>query len=147
MPQFDAEGIVEPIKVRLLPYVEGFDWTEIPEPTDRQIGEFMKGLKALMKSALTTMGVEEGTDLADPDQMVKALDDLEPDKFVEVMQQMAELHSALCSGTPSTEQLMLVPMRRRVHFYSWLQSEVMSPEAATPAGSGQVASLAQRRGA
>lgn len=145
MPQFDVSGVVEGLECRLKPYAD-FDGV-IPEPSDRQIATFLKGLKTLMGSALTTMGVAEGTDVTDPDQMMKALDDLEPDKFVEVQDGMASLHADLCSGQPSKEQILAVPMRRRMLFFQWLQSEVMSPEAATPGGNGQVLSLPRAAGA
>jgi hypothetical protein len=145
MPQFDASGVVEGLECRLKPYADFDD--VIPEPSDRQIGEFIKGLKTLMSSALKTMGIEDGLDLTDPGQMMKALDELEPDKFVEVQGGMAQLHSDLCSGRPSKEQILQVPMRRRNLFYQWLQQEVMSPEAATPAGNGQVRILPRAAGA
>ena len=145
MPQFDAFGVVEGLECKLKPYAD-FDGV-IPEPSDRQIAEFLKGLKTLMSSALKTMGVEDGTDVTDPDQVMRALDDLEPDKFVEVMDGMAGLHADLCSGQPSKEQILTVPMRRRQMFYQWLQAEVMSPEAATPGGNGQVLSLPRAAGA
>jgi hypothetical protein len=142
MPQFDALEIVEGLECRLKPYAN-FEET-IPEPSDRQIGEFMKGLKGVMSSALSTMGIEDGLDLTDPAQMMKALDELEPDKFVEVQDAMAELHAALCSGRPSKEQILQVPMRRRNLFYQWLQSEVMSPESAPGGGNAQVTVLPSR---
>lgn len=154
MPQFDASGIVEGLECRLKPYADFDD--VIPEPSDRQIAAFLKGLKDLMSGALATMGIGDGTDVTDPDQMMKALDDLEPDKFVEVQDGMAALHAALCGevtdgdgnvttpGRPSKEQILAVPMRRRMLFYQWLQTEVMSPEAAAPAGGGQANHLPLR---
>ena len=157
MPQFDALGVVEGLECRLKPFAD-FEET-IPEPSDRQIGEFLKGLKELMSGALKTMGIEEDVDLTDPAQMMTALDQLEPDKFVEVQETMASLHAALCGeetdaegnvttpGRPSRAQILAVPMRRRNLFYQWLQGEVMSPEAATSAGNAQVMSLPRAAGA
>jgi hypothetical protein len=154
MPQFDASGVVEGLECRLKPYADFDD--VIPEPSDRQIGEFIKGLKALMSGALATMGIEDGLDLTDPAQMMKALDELEPDKFVEVQDGMAALHAALCGeetdpegtvtrpGKPSKAQILQVPMRRRNLFYQWLQTEVMSPEAAPGGGNGRVTVLPSR---
>ena len=110
MPQFDAFGVVEGLECKLKPYAD-FDGP-VPEPSDRQIAEFLKGLKTLMSSALKT-----------------------------------GLHADLCSGQPSKEQILTVPMRRRQMFYQWLQAEVMSPEAATPGGNGQVLSLPRAAGA
>jgi hypothetical protein len=145
MPQFDASGVVEGLECRLKPYAD-FDGL-IPEPTDKQIGEFLAGMKRIMKEARDKLGLAEEIDVTDPDAMAKALDDLDPDEFVRVADEMAGIHAALCNDTPSKAQILAVPLRRRMLFFNWLQSEVMSPEAATPVGNGQVASLAQRRGA
>lgn len=157
MPQFDALGVVEGLECKLKPYADFED--VIPEPSDRQIGEFLKGLKELMSGALKTMGLEGDIDITDPAQSLKALDDLEPDKFVEVQDTMAGLHAGLCGeetdtegnvttpGRPSKAQILQVPMRRRNLFYQWLQGEVMSPEAATPAGNAQVRILPRAAGA
>lgn len=157
MPQFDAFGVVEGLECRLKPYADFED--TIPEPSDRQIGVFLQGLKELMSGALKTMGIEEDVDLTDPAQMMTALDQLEPDKFVEVQDTLAGLHAALCGqetdpggnvttpGRPSKVQILAVPMRRRNLFYQWLQAQVMSPEAATPAGNAQVTILPRAAGA
>jgi hypothetical protein len=157
MPQFDAFEIVEGLECKLKPFAD-FEET-IPEPSDRQIGEFLKGIKELMSGALKTMGIEDGVDLTDPAQMMTALDQLEPDKFVEVQDTMAQIHAALCGeerdsggnvttpGRPSKAQILCVPMRRRNLFYQWLQGEVMNPEAATSAGNAQVMILPRAAGA
>ncbi len=144
MPQFDAETIVEPIKVKLEPYVKGFGWTVVDEPTDGRIGTFLKGLKELMSESQKEMGVSEDIDTSDVDQTLKALDSLEPDKFVEFAERMAELHADLCNGTPSKVQMLAVPLRRRMHLYNYLQEAVLSPEAASGAGNGQVSVLPSR---
>ena len=135
MPLFDAGSVVEPIHVRLMPYAE-FD-ADIREPSDKQLGDFLAAIKKLQGSGgLAAMGIDGGTvDTADPEAMLKAVDDLEPDKFVEVMTDLADMHSKLCSGKPSRAQILAVPIRRRFALYAYLQGEVMSPEAA-PAGGG-----------
>lgn len=142
MPQFDAAGVVEGLECKLKPYAE-FDGV-IPEPTDKQIGEFLARLKKVMKEAQEKLGLKEEVDVTDTEQVAKALDDLDPDEFVAVADEMAALHADLCSGTPSKAQILAVPLRRRLLFFNWLQSEVMSPEAAAPAGNGQVRTLPRR---
>ena len=144
MPQFDAETIVEPITIKLEPYVKGFGWTAVDEPSDKQIGKFLKGLKEVMSDAQKAMGTSEGIDPSDVDQTLKALDSLEPEKFVEFAERMADLHADLCSGTPSKTQLLAVPLRRRMLLFNWLQGEVLNPEAASGAGNGQVRVLPSR---
>jgi hypothetical protein len=145
MPQFDASGVVEGLECKLKPYAD-FDGL-IPEPTDQQIGEFLAGLKKVMKEARDKLGLAEEIDVTDTEAMAKALDELDPEEFVRVADEMAGLHAALCSDTPSKAQILAVPMRRRMLFFNWLQSEVMNPEAATPGGNAQVASLPRRLGA
>lgn len=133
MPQFDAGGIVEGLECKLTPYAD-FDGV-IPEPSDKQVGEFLAGLRQVLAQARDKVAAQEDIDVTDPAQVAKALDDLDPQEFVETAAGLAALHAALCSGTPSKAQILKVPIRRRVHFYSWLQGEVLSPEAAPAGGS------------
>jgi hypothetical protein len=134
MPQFDAAGIVEGLECKLKPYAD-FDGM-IPEPSDKQVGEFFAGLRKVMAEAREKLGGQV-IDPADPDQAAEVLDSLDPGDFTRVTGEMAALHAALCSGTPTKAQILAVPLRRRLLFYNWLQGEVMSPEVAAPGGNGQ----------
>lgn len=144
MPQFDAAAIVEPIHVRLMPYADFDD--DIREPSDKQLGEFLSALQKLMGGGgLAAMGISGGfIDTADPDAMLKAVEDLEPARFVEVMDDLAGMHARLCSGKPSKAQILAVPVRRRFALFAYLQGEVMSPEAAPGGGNAQVTVLPSR---
>jgi hypothetical protein len=134
---FVAEGVVEPLAYDFKPYVkaEGV----IPEPTDTQIAEFLRGIKAVFKDA--QKDIPDDIDTDDPVAVLKAIDDLDPGAQVEAMQKMAEVYAALCSGTPTAKQISDLPMRVRSVFFNWLQGEVMAPEAATGAGNAQVTPL------
>lgn len=143
MPQFDAESCAEPLRVRLLPHADFDDIVE--EPSDTRIRAFMRGIKVLMKGLQAA--VPDLPADATPDQQAAALDALDDEEYGRAMDGMAALHSDLCSGRPTVEQLLALPLRKRLLFYNWLQKEVMSPEAATPAGNGQVKILPQRLGA
>ena len=146
MPQFDAAGIVEGLECKLKPFAD-FEGV-IPEPTDRQIGDFLAGLKKTFAAARESLGGLAGdADLTDSEQLMAAVDALDPEKYVQFQEQMAGLHAGLCSGAPSAAQILQVPLRRRQLFYQWLQGEVMSPEAATPGGNGQVTILPRAAGA
>lgn len=138
MPQFDASGIVEGLECKLKPYADFED--VIPEPSDRQIGDFLAGLKKVYADAKQA-GMPDAVDTSDPDQVAEAIEALDPDQYVRFQDSMAGLHAALCSERPSKAQILAVPLRRRNLFFQWLQQEVMSPEAAPPAGSGQVSTL------
>ena len=79
MPQFDASGVVEGLECKLKPYADFED--VIPEPSDRQIGDFLAGLKKVMATAKDKLGMADEIDVTDPDQMAKALDALEPERL------------------------------------------------------------------
>jgi hypothetical protein len=118
----------------------------VKEPTDRQIADYMTGIKTLTKDlkeklpdAFTTGGDVEITAL------FMAVDDLDPEVVIAFHQGMAGLFAELCSGEPSKADILEVPIRIRVMFYAWLQREVMSPEAA-PGGGSNVTMLPARAG-
>lgn len=142
MAGFHAENVVDPLEWDFAPYVNAHGTT--PEPTDRQIAEFLSGLKAVVKEAEEAGG---GTpdDSRDPAAVLEAIDNLDPEKNIEQMAKVNALYSALCSGMPSTEQISQLPMRVRTIFFTWLQQEVMAPEAAGPGGNGQVRNLPTAR--
>lgn len=142
MPGFAAENVVEPLDWDFAPYVSARG--TIPEPTDKQIAEFLTGMKALVKEIQADIPDMEATD---PAVIFQAMEDLDPAKTIEAVGKMCTVYAALCSGTPSAEQIQALPMRVRTIFFSWLQAEVMSPEAVSPGGNGQVRSLPIARGA
>jgi hypothetical protein len=135
MPQFDASSIVEPLQCKLRPYADFDD--VIPEPSDQQVGVFLAGLKKVMTEANEKLGGAKDVDVTDREQVMAAIEELEPDDFVQVADEMAAIHAALCSGRPSKAEILSVPLRRRNAFYNWLQGEVLNPEAAPGAGNGQ----------
>lgn len=139
MPAFSAENVVEPLAWDFAPYVNAKG--TIPEPTDRQIAEFLSGIKRVVKEAEADADLPQNVDATDPAAVLSALDALDPEKTVEAAGKMGAVYAGLCSGTPSAEQIMALPMRVRTIFFSWLQDEVMNPEAVAPAGNGQVRSL------
>jgi hypothetical protein len=142
MAQFDVATVSESLDWTFEPVVKGARG-KVPEPTDKQIGDFLDGLKSLYTSALNT-GMEQVGELPEqptPDQMLQALNSVTGEAFVKVLADMAGLYSALCSGKPSQEQMLGLPLRYRVHFYSWLMQEVINPEAGPGAGIAEVRSL------
>lgn len=137
MPRFDAGALVEGLDFTFAPYadVEG----RIKEPNDRQIANFLNGLTKVMDHAKEMATELDNVDPKDPVAVLMAMDRMEPDKYVDIFKQYAELYSELCSGFPSAEQLLGVPLRARNLFYGWLRNEVLYPEAATVAGPTQAA--------
>ena len=139
MPAFDAGTVVEALDFTFEPFVRGCKGT-IREPSDKQIADFLQGIKDVVKAVEKDMpgGVVAGDD---PQALLQAADDLDPELVVSLMAQMAEKYAALCGDFPSAAQILGLPMRRRQGFFMWLQTEVMSPEAGPGAGIAQVREL------
>ena len=130
MPAFSAESVVEALDYSFLPYTDAKG--TIREPTDKQIASFLTGVKKVVKESEDKL--PSTVDAADPASVMDALDDLDPEDVVSLMGKMAGLYADLCSGDPSKAQILALPMRVRQQFFQWLQTEVMSPEAAPGAG-------------
>lgn len=113
----------------------------ITEPSDQMIGEFLEAQKAIFTEGRKYDAIRELGDDPEPEKVLEVLATLSGKDMVNMMSDIAEIFSLLCSGSPSQEQILLLPMRARVAFYQWLMSEVVRPEAGTPAGSAQVISL------
>ena len=141
MAKFKAESVVEALDYDFRPYVNASG--TIPEPTDNQIAEFLTGVKAIFKEAEKDLPQE--LDMEDPGMLLGAIDALDPEAQIRAMGDMARVYAALCSDTPTEEQIRELPMRVRTIFFNWLQQEVMAPEAATGGGNAQVSNLRTAR--
>lgn len=140
MPAFDAGDVVEAL-----------DWDfskagvkakgTVPEPTDATIGAFLDGLKKLYTDAQAAGMAPTIDENATPDQMLDALVGLTGEAFVKFMADTAELFGTLCGQKPSAAQLLQLPLRVRVRFYTWIQGEVVNPEAGTGGGTAVVRAL------
>jgi len=148
MAGFNAANVVEPLDYdfRTKDNPNGIHGV-IREPNDRQIADFMAGVKALVKNLKTDLpeAIASGGDDVDIAALFMAVDDLDPEIVVRFHEDMAGIFAKLCSGEPSKSDLLAVPIRIRVVFYGWLQQEVMSPEVAPGAGSN-VTKLPARAG-
>lgn len=139
MAGFTAQGVVDPLDYDFNPYVKARG--VIPEPTDNQIAEFLRDIRDIIKSAEKEGMTADDLPADDPASLLQALDDMDPDAVVKLMESMCEAYSKLCSGTPTAKQIHDLPMRVRQVFFNWLQGEVMAPEAATGGGQAQVTPL------
>jgi hypothetical protein len=137
MPGFVAQGVVEALDYDFRPYVEAHG--TIKEPTDRQIAEFLEGVKEVIKSVQS--GMPQDVDGDDPVALLRAMNDLDVEQVPQLMEKMAAVYAALCSGHPTAKQIAALPMRIRQVFFNWLQSEVLSPEVVTGGGKAQVRAL------
>jgi hypothetical protein len=109
------------------------------EPSDKMIGDFLEGMKDLYKESAGIIGVAEDKD-PDPEKMLELLDLVSGDQYVDLMHRLNVLYAALCSGSPSLEQIEALPMRGRSAFFTWVMVEVVRPEAGN-AGGAQVVNL------
>jgi hypothetical protein len=136
MPAFNAETVVEGLDFSFEPFVHGCSGT-IREPTDQQIADWLTGIKAVVSE--TQAALPDDVDPSNQAALLDAMDNLSPEIVVTTMQKMATVYAALCSGFPTVEQILALPMRRRNLFFGWVQQEVMSPEAGP--GAGNVAAM------
>ena len=113
----------------------------VREPTDKQIAAYLSGVKKLVRDfrgQLPDAMLAGSTDVA---AMLDAVEELDDEITVRFNEEMAGLASALCSGEPSTDDIIRLPPRIRAMFLAWLQREVMSPEAVPGGGKAQVKNL------
>jgi hypothetical protein len=143
MAKFEASKVVDPLEYDLRPHYDKFG--TIKEPNDRQIADYMSGTKEIVKELQGKLPKEIQNPDADLSEMLSAVDDLDPEVVMTFHQKMAGVVAQLCSGDPSKDDILAIPIRIRVIFYGWLQQEVMSPEAA-PGGGSNVTTLPARAG-
>jgi hypothetical protein len=139
LPGFTAVSVVEPLNFDFSPFTAASG--TIREPTDRQIGDFLNGVKRITKAVQQQTPQTVPGDGDDPAALLDALDDLDPETVVTLMHDMAEVYAELCGGNPSAQQILELPLRVRQAFFGWLQQEVMAPEAAPGGGRAQVTPL------
>jgi hypothetical protein len=134
---FKAEGVVEALDYDFNPFVKAEG--TIPEPTDRQIADFLGDLKDLFTEVKDDL--PQGIDTDDPGMVLAAMNDIDTEVTIKMTDRMCGIYSKLCSGTPTEKQIHDLPPRIRQVFFAWLQGEVMSPEAVTGGGQAQVTPL------
>jgi len=144
---FDAGSVVEPLTWNFAslkdpagkPYVDKSG--VVREPTDRQLADYLAGIKKLIKEFRGKLPDDLMTGTATPAELTSAVDDLDPETVTQFHAGLAAVVADLCSGTPSKDDLLGLPIRIRSVFYTWLQQEVMAPEAAPGGGNAQVRNL------
>jgi hypothetical protein len=147
MPGFDAGSVVEPLDYSFKTLLDpsGKPYCDkagaVREPTDRQLADYLAGIKKLVASFRGKLPDDLMSGTASPAELTDAVGDLDPEVVIEFHAGLAAVVAKLCSDDPSAEDLLKLPIRIRGLFYSWLQQEVMAPEAAPGGGSAQVTTL------
>jgi hypothetical protein len=142
MAGFSAETVVEPLDYdfRTKADRDAIHGT-VREPNDRQIADYLAGIKKLVKAYEGKLPAGMVTGTADAASLTDAAQELDPEIVIGLHGDVAGLFAALCSGEPSRDDILRLAPRVRAHFYGWLQREVMNPEAAPGGGSAQVKNL------
>lgn len=132
---YDFSGLAEPPHlIKGLAEVRG----TVKEPTSKQVQAYVNASKREMARQRKEIG---DVDESDGDAVLAALDRMDDDRTLAAQKRSAEIVSALCSGHPTTAQLMLLPHRAMHLFGEWIANEVLNPEAVTGDGKAQVVPL------
>jgi hypothetical protein len=103
----------------------------IPEPSSVQIQAFRQALGEVF-----ALGQEEGEEKQDPNdpaQFAKMLNQFLSQDTTEVDEKMLHLAAAVCSDSPSFDDLQALPFRGRQAFLGWLVGVLLVPETSRPA--------------
>lgn len=105
----------------------------IPDPSDKMIEDFMRGLRDAAK--------EFGNDDVDTDNMSaeeiqELMDDDANLRVEEAQAKIMGLLGELCGGSPSADQLLALPLRVRQGFMRWIQGKLLDPEASAAGTTG-----------
>jgi hypothetical protein len=103
----------------------------IPDPSDEQIENFMRG----MRDAAKEFGQDDDLDVDSltAEELQELMEDDSNLRIKDAQDRMCELISELCSGSPNKEQLLALPLRVRQGFTRWLQTKLLDPEAGAAA--------------
>lgn len=147
MAGFDAGSVVEPLTYNFTTLevpVKGLEDCQgtIPEPTPLQVERF---LSASRKEAIRSRQEARELGFTDedmtPEQILGALDKIDPARTAAARKRNAQILSDLCSGELTTAQLLKLPHRLLREFAEWVTTEVLSPEASAGGGNAQVLPL------
>lgn len=129
MAKFNAADALEPLEYDFQPYVAAKG--TVPEPTDEQVADFYGNMGKQLEVALGAERVA-GVDLTDPMQVGRLFMSLTVEDHRRMYDANLDLHSAVCGGQPSRDELAALPFRLRQAFYGMVQGW-LRPEASKPA--------------
>lgn len=101
----------------------------IPEPSSVQITTFQRDLRHAMAPSLAIMKQVGSTDLTSITQeTLDALDEAD-ETAGQTMDAVADAVAALCSNSPSAEDIKKLPFRGQQVFVGWIAGKFLNPEA------------------
>jgi hypothetical protein len=147
MAGFSAGDVVEPliydftntkVPIKGLEDCKG----TIPEPTPLQVEKFLSASrKEAIRSRLEARELGFTDEDMTPEQILEALDRIDPARTAAARKRNAQILSELCSGEVTTAQLLKLPHRLLREFGNWVTTEVLSPEAGAGGTNAQVLPL------
>jgi hypothetical protein len=94
----------------------------IPEPSDTAVQRMQRKLVEATKKFVPSGAPGAPTTAA-------AMADLPEDAFEQAETVILDAIAELCAGSPTREQLAVLPYRHKRKFIAWLQRQLMNPEA------------------
>lgn len=117
MPSFNAATTVKPLDYNFLTVEGGKGRGIIPEPTQKQIEDFVAGFQELVKDLRAQTNGEVSEENAE--EAMTHMRDLR--------RRSTEIVSELCSGQPSVEEIESLPPRLQSAFAKWVRQEITDP--------------------
>lgn len=161
MAGFDAASAVAPMDWDFSKFGGGSG--TVPEPSDVEIERFMRKYQILTTQVLRSANVrtnkqvdellEQWAEEDDPDnprqvfsvqqsiEIMKQVDLSGAEVAPEISEAMLGLILTITKGSPSREQLLVLPNRVRGAFYGWLIGELTNPDFSVAAGTKPSLSL------
>jgi hypothetical protein len=114
----------------------------IPEPTPLQVERFLSaGRKEAVRSRLEAKELGFTDEDMTPEQILAALDKIDPARTAAARKRNAQILSDLCSGEVTAAQILKLPHRLLRDFSNWITAEVLNPEAGAGGTNAQVLPL------
>lgn len=123
MPKFDAAKVVEPLDYDFTHFPNGTKGT-IPEPSPEILTEFLREVTKIVPDLAKSIG-ELGPD-AKEEEIFAVINRLRNSDILEaVHEKMLDIYSrVLCQGTPTVDEIKVMPLRYRQAFFAWLLEEI-----------------------
>lgn len=101
----------------------------IPDPSDQQLEDFMRGMRDAAKEYSSEDLDDDKIEDMSAEELSELLDDDSSMRIKEAQEKIAGLVAELCSGSPNQDELLRLPFRVRQGFLRWLQGKLINPES------------------
>lgn len=168
MAAFNAETVVEPMDWDFTKYGGGKG--TIPEPSDIEVERFLKKYQLLVTQTLMAAQIKAADQLdgvieqerakrPKPDgeqaedepaklltlqESIEVMSRIDSDELLsspEAAEALVGLFASICKGSPSKDQILLLPHRIRGAFYGWVMGQLTNPDFSAAVGTRPSLSL------